>query len=200
MQVQIRPHIQQFQTHWHTVKWTCLNVTSRMVMTVSVGILRISTVHSLGRRGHYENVLKFRLSRLCFSRIRNLYTSRAMRRRVLRHMQTAKAQISMRIHAAWSGPSLSANRVIRHCRMLQQRTNALMWLEVRADWYKSLHFWLAGRHFFRLTRSIWSTLGKTEHLPTIIVSAKLFPHLLAYTYTAPNPNSQIVTILSYLQG
>ena len=37
---------------------------------------------------------------------------RAMRKRVFGHMRIAKAQISLRIHAVQSGPSLSANRII----------------------------------------------------------------------------------------
>ena len=38
---------------------------------------------------------------------------------VLGHMRTAKSQISLRIRAVWSGPSLSANRIIGHYRMYQ---------------------------------------------------------------------------------
>ena len=33
-------------------------------------------------------------------------------------MRTAKAQISLRIRAVWSGPSLSANRIIGYYRMM----------------------------------------------------------------------------------
>ena len=49
-----------------------------------------------------------------------------MRQRVFGHMRTAKAQISLRIRAVWSGPSLSANRIIGYYRMYQWRANARM--------------------------------------------------------------------------
>ena len=42
---------------------------------------------------------------------------RAMRKRVLGHMWTAKAKISLRIRAFRSGPLLSAKRIIRHFRL-----------------------------------------------------------------------------------
>ena len=35
-----------------------------------------------------------------------------MRKRHLSYMQTSKAQISLRIHTGWSGPSLSADMII----------------------------------------------------------------------------------------
>ena len=40
------------------------------------------------------------------------YVGRVMRKRVFGHTGTAKAQINLRIRAVWSGPSLSANRII----------------------------------------------------------------------------------------
>ena len=43
--------------------------------------------------------------------------SRAMRKCVFGHMRTAKAQISLRIRAGWSGPLLSANRRLEYYRM-----------------------------------------------------------------------------------
>ena len=42
----------------------------------------------------------------------SVYLGCAMRKHVLEHMQTVKAQISLRIRAVWSEPSLSANRII----------------------------------------------------------------------------------------
>ena len=45
-------------------------------------------------------------------------------------MWTAKAQISLRIHAVWSRPSLSTNRIIEYQKMLQLRSNA--WIRLRA--------------------------------------------------------------------
>ena len=44
-----------------------------------------------------------------------------MRKFVFGHMRTVKAQISLRIRAVWSGPSLSANRIIGFYRMYQRR-------------------------------------------------------------------------------
>ena len=42
------------------------------------------------------------------------------------YMRTAKAQISQRIHAIWSGPSLSADRIIGYYRMYEWRAKAPM--------------------------------------------------------------------------
>ena len=42
-----------------------------------------------------------------------------MRKRVFGHMRTVKTQISL--HTGWSGPSLSANRIIRYYRMHEYR-------------------------------------------------------------------------------
>ena len=50
----------------------------------------------------------------------------AMRKRVFRHMRTAKAQISLHICAVKSGPSLSASRIIGHYRMYEWRAKAQM--------------------------------------------------------------------------
>ena len=41
-----------------------------------------------------------------------MYMGYDMLKRVFGHMRTAKAQISLRIRAVWSGPSLSAYRII----------------------------------------------------------------------------------------
>ena len=58
----------------------------------------------------------------------------AMRKLVFGHMRTAKAKISLRIRAVWSGPSLSANRIIGDYRMYQWRANAWMGLCACAGW------------------------------------------------------------------
>ena len=44
-----------------------------------------------------------------------------MQKRVYAHMRTVTAQISLRIHAVQSGPSLSANRIMRYYRMYAWR-------------------------------------------------------------------------------
>ena len=54
---------------------------------------------------------------------------RPMRKRVLGHMRTAKAQVRLRICAVWFGPSLSANRIIGYW-ILQNG-----WREKRPGWY-----------------------------------------------------------------
>ena len=80
----------------------------------------------------------------------------AMLKHVFRHMLTAKAQISLCIHAVWSGPSLSTDRIIGYYRMFQWRGNAQMRICVCAGWYRSLHFEQTLRHFFTWCSShIW---------------------------------------------
>ena len=49
------------------------------------------------------------------------YLGLTLRKHVFRHMWTAKAQISLRIRAVWSGPSLSAKRISEYYRMFQWR-------------------------------------------------------------------------------
>ena len=53
---------------------------------------------------------------------------RDMRKRVSKHIRTAKAQISLRICAVWSGLSLSANRIIGYYRMYEWRVKTRMTL------------------------------------------------------------------------
>ena len=53
-----------------------------------------------------------------------------IRKRVFRHMRTAKARISLRIRAVWSEPSLSANRIIGR-RIIWIRAFCAFW---RAHW------------------------------------------------------------------
>ena len=47
-----------------------------------------------------------RCDSLCEASFSSIYMSRAMRKCVLCHMRTTKAQISLRIHAVWSVPLL----------------------------------------------------------------------------------------------
>ena len=49
-------------------------------------------------------------------------------------MRTAKAKIRLRGGAVWSGPSLSAKRIIVHYRTYKQRANARLRLCACADW------------------------------------------------------------------
>ena len=71
-----------------------------------------------------------------------------MHKRILRHMQTAKAQISMCIRAVWSGPWLPADRIIGHYRIYQWKANAQMRFCACPGWCVSSHFAHARRHFF----------------------------------------------------
>ena len=77
--------------------------------------------------------------------VRTLGMGRTMRKCVFRHMRTVKAQISLRIRAVWSGPSLSAYRIIGHYRMYQWRANIRMRLRMRG---MNVHFTHARRHIF----------------------------------------------------
>ena len=76
------------------------------------------------------------------------YIGWAMWKPVFGRMRTAKAQISLRIGAGWSGPLLSANRVIGYYRIFQWRANARIRLRKCAEWCESACFTLAQRHFF----------------------------------------------------
>ena len=62
-------------------------------------------------------------------------------------MQTAKAQISLRISTIWSGPSLSTNRIIGYYIMYECRAKAWMILSACPGWSESGHF----AHVWRLS-------------------------------------------------
>ena len=61
-----------------------------------------------------------------------------MGKHVLGHMRAAKAQISLYYHAVWSGPSLSANRIIGYYSMHLWR--AKTWYFVHAQDDLNLNF------------------------------------------------------------
>ena len=73
---------------------------------------------------------------------------RAMRKQIFEHMRWAKAQISLRICAVWSRPSLFTNRIIGYQNMYEWRANARMILCTCAGWWESAHFTHARRHVF----------------------------------------------------
>ena len=77
-----------------------------------------------------------------------LWRRRVIRKHVYGHMRTANAQIRLRIRAVWSGPSLSANRIVGYYRMFQRKANAQMSFRACAEWCKSTHFAHARRNFF----------------------------------------------------
>ena len=70
----------------------------------------------------------------------------AMPKCVCGHMRTAKAQIRLRIRAVWSGPSLSANRIIGYYRIYEWRAKARMTLCAWAWWSKSARLAHARKH------------------------------------------------------
>ena len=80
----------------------------------------------------------------------------AVRKCVYGQVRTAKAQISLHIHAVWSGPSLSANRIIGYYRMYE-------WMENKGP-VDNLHmyrmiwicaFWACSKACFCFTRPKW---------------------------------------------
>ena len=94
---------------------------------------------------------------------------RAMRKRVFGHMRTAKAQISLHICAVWSGPSLSAYRIIGNYRMYQVKSNARMRLCACVGWiWISAIFAKVRRHIFA-----WRAPHPRTH------SAAGLPHIVA---------------------
>ena len=72
----------------------------------------------------------------------------AIRERIFGHMRTAKAQISLRIRAVWSEPSLSANRIIRYYRMYEWTAKTRLVLCACAGLSEPVHFAHVRRHFF----------------------------------------------------
>ena len=70
-------------------------------------------------------------------------------------MRTEKAQIRLRIRAVWSGPSLSADRIIGYYRMFQWRANAWMRPCACTGWCESAHFAHVRRRLFRLSPPIF---------------------------------------------
>ena len=62
------------------------------------------------------------------------------------HMLTGKVQISLCIHAVWSGPSLPINRINGYYRMNGWRAKAQMVICACAGWSESGHF--VQRQFF----------------------------------------------------
>ena len=73
---------------------------------------------------------------------------RAMRKSVFGHMQTAKAQISLCTRTVWSGPSLSASKIIGYYRTYKWRAKARMRLCACAGRPESAHLAHAwGRSF-----------------------------------------------------
>ena len=63
--------------------------------------------------------------------------SETMRKRAFGHIcGQRRAQISLRIRAVWSGPPLSANRIMGYYRLCEWRAKARMILFACAEWYE----------------------------------------------------------------
>ena len=88
------------------------------------------------------------LLRLASQNTLGKYRSPALQKYVFGHMLTEKAQISLCIHAVWSGPSLSAARIIEYYRMYQWRAKSWIRPCAWASWCESAHFAHTQRHFF----------------------------------------------------
>ena len=76
------------------------------------------------------------------------YMGHVMRKHVFWHMWTAKAQISLCIHAVWTGPSLSISRIIGYNRMYEWRAKRQMILWACTGCSESVPFAHVLRHFF----------------------------------------------------
>ena len=76
------------------------------------------------------------------------YMGHAMRQSAFGHMRTAKAQISLRIRAGWSGRSLSASIIIGYYWLFQWRVNVQIRIWACVVWFQYAHFAHARRHVF----------------------------------------------------
>ena len=79
------------------------------------------------------------------------HTGRALRKH-FGHVRTAEAQISLRIRAVWSGPSLSAYRIIEQNRIYQWTANFRMNLCACVGWN-----WMCILHMLEDTFSLGAT-------------------------------------------
>ena len=87
-------------------------------------------------------------------------------------MRTATAQIRLRIRAVWSGPLLSANRIIGYYRMCQRRVNARMRLCPRSAWLE-WHFAHARGHVFAWRGPYSICVNKIKAITHLITSKTL---------------------------
>ena len=77
-----------------------------------------------------------------------------MQKCVLRQMRAAKAQISLRIRAVWSGPSLSAKGIIRYKKVNGEQMHKWDFAHVQND-VNPHNIATARRHYFGFTRPDW---------------------------------------------
>ena len=79
---------------------------------------------------------------------------------VFAYRQTAKAQISLRAYAVWSGPSLSANRTTGYYRVYERRAKARMLLCAHAGWSEFVYFAYVRGQWFAWRGPITKSLCK----------------------------------------
>ena len=84
-------------------------------------------------------------------------------------MRTAKAQISLRMRAVWSRPSLSAYRITGYYIMYECRTKGWMMLCACARWSESAHFAHFRRPFFAWRDPIKPLSGNTISVSIFIM-------------------------------
>ena len=80
----------------------------------SVQIFRVNMV---AEKNEIYYVPSLTMSFLWIKKSLNIKLRRATLNRIFGHMRTAKAQISLRFRAVWSGPSLSGNRITGYYEM-----------------------------------------------------------------------------------
>ena len=66
----------------------------------------------------------------CLDKVLCINMGRAMRKHVFGCMRTAKAQVSLRVRTVWSGPMLSAYRIIRYMYYIMFKWRADAWMRL----------------------------------------------------------------------
>ena len=98
------------------------------------------------------------------------FLGRTMPKGVFGHMWTANCLISMRIRVVWSGPLLSANRIIWYYKMFQWRENVWTRFCVWAEWCAFSHFEHDLRYTFAWRDPILNCLS--DKYPRIAIFAR----------------------------
>ena len=88
----------------------------------------------------------------------NAHMGLAMQKHVFGHIRTAKAQISLRIRADWSGLFLSGIRSSLHYRNYQWRANVRMKLCACAGWIWICIFYACSKTHFPLAHPLYTSL------------------------------------------
>ena len=111
------------------------------------------------------------------------------RTRVFRFMRRAKVQISLRIHAVWSRPSMSANRIIGYYRMYEWTAKVRMIHCACEGWSESARFAHVWKHFFAWRCPCWLQMHWRPRCSYIHVRYILFHGIRAagFVSTIRNP-------------